>query len=181
MGKIFSNLEVKYKEYGKLSEDDKDFINELLKAVNPSEKLEGREPIKNNFWYLSWDQIEIIRAEIRDNSIEKVIEMIYNLQEYEIQEVKVISLISSFKWVVEQIEKIAEVEKHEAGESKATAKEIAAGIENFQKFSFYNSLHALTNGDPLKEDAVMQLPYWQIFRNLNMRSMKKEFETNLNK
>ncbi|WP_379963986.1 hypothetical protein [Epilithonimonas sp. UC225_85] len=170
------NYNIKYKEYSTLPLEQREILNELLESATANIHLEKRKPIQEDFWFLTWKQIEELRSDIGENNIDDVLNLVYSLEENEIGEIILVNVISSYKWVIEQLESIAETEKYEMEEAAKDPKAEKAGVDRFRKYEFYNSLHVLSEGKIWKEDEVLQYPYWQVFRNLNMRNDKANYE-----
>lgn len=181
MGKIINSIKVK--DYSGLSPDEKIFFDEVLKNISPSENLRADTKIKpkeSNFWYLKWKEIEALRIRLKDGNIEGVLELVYDISKEDLQEMQLTNVIGCFKWITEQMEKIAEAEKNVMGDSKPSQKEIDAGIMNFEKYGFYNSVKKLSP-TILDENKVLELPYIQVFKRLSHENDSINYQEAINK
>lgn len=65
------------------------------------------------------------------------------------------------------------------GENEITEEEINAGIENFDKFGFFNVVYSLANGDVTKFDNILLLPAETIYMTLIYEKEKRKYEKEL--
>ena len=79
-----------------------------------------------------------------------------------------------YNFVVEGIKRINEIEKQLSYEPDS--KEVGAGIEEYNQYSWFVTLYRLANGDPLKYDAIGKQQYAIIFSTLKLRKTDMEFE-----
>ncbi len=65
--------------------------------------------------------------------------------------------------------------------SEYTPEQIQAGIHHFNKLGVFNTIDMIAQGDPLKYDAVLNLPFSSIFNKLVLSNISVNFEKRLNK
>ena len=78
-----------------------------------------------------------------------------------------------FNHVENEVKKI--IEKEKALTYEPTGKQLAAGIENLNKFGIFGTIDSLADGDVLKHNDVINLPYHYIFTKLLYEKTKAEY------
>ena len=116
---------------------------------------------------LDYEQVIAIITELTGQRKEKILSKIW------------IDIFKFIKFVVKSIERIDELEKALAYEPDAN--EERAGIEMFNQFGYFITIDRLAGGDPLKHEAIGQLPYSQVFAKLKLNLVDSIFMKNYQK
>ncbi len=90
-----------------------------------------------------------------------------------------INVFRFLKFVINSIEGVNKLEQKLAYEPDAD--EERAGIEMFNEFGYFVTIDRLAGGDPLKHEAVGQLPYSQVFAKLRLNQVDNIFMKNYQK
>ncbi len=172
-------------EYSLLKGEEKELVDNLIKdGLKPNSVLRLNEielkPKQDDLWLLEWGDLEVLRSLIREQKMFESIKFLYDVKDKGLLKLDVFNVFAVYKWITESISQIQADELEKLG-YEPTAKEKNAGIEMFEEFEYYNSLHALTNGLPHLEDSVMKIPYQSIFRNLCMRARTRDYKENYSK
>ena len=59
------------------------------------------------------------------------------------------------------------------------AKEVQAGIDNFNRYGSFNSINALASGDLLRWVSIMNMPYSWVYTKMLMNKTEGEYKENL--
>ena len=130
-----------------------------------------------NWPYITVKDIQSIMSQ--GMNYEQVIEIITELTGYRKDKILTKSWIDVFKFikfVINSIDRVYELEKKLAYEPDAN--EENAGINMFNDFGYFVTIDRLAGGDPLKHEAVGQLPYSQVFAKLRLNQIDNIFMKN---
>ena len=133
-----------------------------------------------NWPYITVKDIQSILCQ--DHSYEDIITIIKELKGESRDKILSKSWIDIFKFikfVIKSIERINKLEENLIYEPDAA--EERAGIEMFNQFGYFVTIDRLAGGDPLKHEAVGQLPYSQIFAKLRLNQIDNIFIKNYQK
>lgn len=161
-----------YREFLTLDKDERDLyraygLKAKAKNLHESEMLEwqwGRvKQIQDviNKETLSWDDLAEIAA------------IALNKKEDEIMDLKWFDVARFYTFILQSVTAINDKEKLLAYEPDS--KELAAGIEQFQQFSWFGTLYRLAGGDPLKFEEVGRQPWSVIFSTLMLQKTENDF------
>lgn len=170
------------KDYFLMQDKDKGYIDFIIKnALKPNSILRINkmelQPKKNDFWDLSWGDLIELRELVKEKNISKVIEILYQVKEFNFYKLEVFNCFSVYKWVVEQLNEISKIEAQELS-SEPTIEEIEAGVEMLNEFGYTVSIDILANGNILEYDRILSKPYHVIFKKLCLNKTKNEIQKN---
>lgn len=179
--KLFKS-KLKLSDYSSLNIDSRQIVDytvaQSLKA-NPVIRLYGglisKKAKKNDLWFLSWSEIIELKIAITEENIFEVFRIVFDLNEKEFSRLEMFNAFSAYKWVAEKIVEIINIEVQELA-SEMSDEEKAAGAEELQEFGYSLALDGMANGDLLKYDAYLKLPYVKVFRKMCMD--KKRYDIN---
>jgi hypothetical protein len=178
---IFKNT-LKLSDYSSLTLEAKEVIDytiaESLKA-NSVLRLRGllkstiAKPKKDNLWFLSWSDIIELRIAIAEENIFEVLRIVFDINEKEFAKIELLNAFSVYKWISEQYFEIAKIEVQELA-SEMTDEEKEAGAEDMQEFGYSVMLDSIAQGDLLKYDEYLKLPYAKVFRKMCMEKKRHD-------
>lgn len=116
---------------------------------------------------LDYEEIISIITELTGQRRDKILSKIW------------IDIFRFLKFVTKSIEQVNELEKKLAYEPDAD--EERAGIEMFNEFGYFVTIHRLAGGDILKQEEVGRLPYSQVFATLRLNQTDNTFMKNYQK
>ena len=149
----------------------------LIENVKPNSiiryKSIEKKPRYNYFWQMQWGELIQIREVITDNIFEPI-EITHGFKLGALLSVPALNVFACFEWISEQLKALSEAENQRLN-SKPTAKQIDAGIEDFQEFGYANSLRSLRGNDVTKDEALLKTPYGIIFRELVMNKTENQY------
>ena len=179
--KLFKS-KLKLSDYSSLNIDSRQIVDytvaKSLKA-NPVIRLYGglitKKPKKNDLWFLSWSEIIELKIAITEENIFEVFRIVFDLNEKEFSRLEMFNAFSAYKWVTQKAVEIMTLEVQELS-SEMSDEEKEAGAEELQEFGYSLALDGMANGDLLKYDAYLKLPYVKVFRKMCMD--KKRYDIN---
>ena len=179
--KLFKS-KLKLSDYSSLNIDSRQIVDytvaKSLKA-NPVIRLYGglitKKPKKNDLWFLSWSEIIELKIAITEENIFEVFRIVFDLNEKEFSKLELFNAFSAYKWVTQKAVEIMTLEVQELS-SEMSDEEKEAGAEELQEFGYSLVLDGIANGDLLKYDAYLKLPYVKVFRKMCMD--KKRYDIN---
>jgi len=163
----FLNLEIsEFKEYeriGMLLKPDSWNVSDVMNwpyiTVKDIQSTLSQNP--------NYEQIIEIIIELTGQRKEKILAKYWN------------DVFKFIKFVIKSIDRIGELEKKLAYEPDAD--EEKAGIEMFNEFGHFVTIDRLAGGDPLKHEAIGQLPYSHVFAKLRLNQVDNIFMKNYQK
>lgn len=111
---------------------------------------------------LSYDDLAEIIALAAEKEKDEVMQMFWT------------DIFPFYNFIVKEIQVINEKEQELSYEPDA--KEINAGISEYNNFGWFATLNRLSGGDPLKYDAIGKQPYAVIFSTLLLQKTDREYE-----
>lgn len=178
---VFKNR-LKLSDYSILTVEAKEVIDytiaESLKS-NSVLRLGGLlkstivKPKKDSLWFLSWSDIIELRIAIAEENIFEVLRIVFEIDEKEFAKLELLNAFSVYKWISEQYFEIAKIEVQELA-SEMTDEEKEAGAEDMQEFGYSVMLDSMAQGDLLKYDQYLKLPYAKVFRKMCMEKKRHD-------
>jgi hypothetical protein len=168
-------------QYGRLPAPMREVIDfTIASGVKPNKimrirsRLSTREitPKNENLWTWSWGEIEILRSAIMTNNISAVFELAYGITAKDLAKVEMFNAFACYKWVVKQMEQIAEVEMMRLS-SELTSEEKDAGYEDLQEFGYSVALSGLAQRF-LDQEKILKKPYQVVFKELCLQKKLNE-------
>jgi len=139
---------------------------------------------KKKVFHLKLKQVEFIKQNLNSNddkAIIKIISIVQKCKKKEILKMPIVKFFGLYNSVKEQIEKISNAEQNSLTTEITNIKwEAVNGSERMQKYAIYNTLDALAEGDILKYNKIMNLPYSEVFTKLLMEKEKKALQDEMN-
>lgn len=164
---------VTLKTYALIKNDEKEFIDYVLKnSLKPNSTLRiGRKKLKPkqlNFWKLSWNDIILVRHHVSNKNMQAVHKLIYGITDKQFIKLDVFNCAACYKWVVNQVRMINEIESNEL-DSEMSSEDKAAGAERLGQYGFNVSLRGFRGDDITKDKELLQTPYEKIFKEICIR------------
>lgn len=173
---------LKLSDYSALTLESKEIIDyTIAESLKPNSiiRLYGglitKKPKKDNLWFLSWSDIIELKIAITEENIFEVFRIVFDLNEKEFSRLEMFNAFSAYKWVTQKAVEIMTLEVQELS-SEMSDEEKEAGAEELQEFGYSLALDGMANGDLLKYDAYLKLPYVKVFRKMCMD--KKRYDIN---
>ena len=165
----------------------KDFFKQDIELIKTYVKiLQLLEPIqtKNEVYHLKLKDVEFIKQYLFEDDDEALIEIISIVQELNQKEVLNLEIIEVFgilNSIKEQIERINNAEVSSLTSDNINIKfEAVNGAERLKQFGIYNILNNLSNGDILKWNSIMELPYSDVFMKLLLDKTNNDIQSEMN-
>ena len=173
---------LKLSDYSALTLESKEIIDyTIAESLKPNSiiRLYGglitKKPKKDNLWFLSWSDIIELKTAIASENIFEVFRVVFGLNQKEFSKLELFNAFSAYKWVTQKAVEIMTLEVQELS-SEMSDEEKEAGAEELQEFGYSLALDGMANGDLLKYDAYLKLPYVKVFRKMCMD--KKRYDIN---
>jgi len=162
-----------FAEFIALPQEERDLYKSFglhLKAVDPTTK-----PI--NEW--EWSKVKQIQTIVNQpslsyNDLAEVVALTSEKPQDEVLQMLWYEVFPIYNFATKEIATVNKQEQALAYEPDA--KELSAGIDAYQQFSWFATLNRLSGGDPLKYDAIGKQPYAVIFSTLLLQKTDREFE-----
>ncbi|WP_048331019.1 hypothetical protein [Bizionia psychrotolerans] len=172
--------EIKNFELGEFFKQSPELITdyvEILKHVQPIQT-------KNEIFHLKLKDVEFIKEHLMSNSDEEILDIISKVQGLkpkEVMKIKIVEFFGLMNSIKEQIIQINKAEASSLVSDHVNFKwEAVNGSERLQKFGIYNTLDSLSDGDILKWNAIMELPYSDVFMKLLINKTQSDLSYEMN-
>ncbi|WP_339875200.1 hypothetical protein [Olleya marilimosa] len=153
-----------------------DYIN-ILQHLEPV-------PTKNEVFHLKLKEVEFIKNNLSnddDEALFEILAMVQGVKESQILNTGIIEIFGLINSVKEQLERIQKAEASSLVSDNTNIKwETVNGSERMAKFGIYNTLDALSDGDILKWDAILELKFSDVFMKLLLNKTKNDLESEMN-
>lgn len=111
-----------------------------------------------------------------DDGLEQVQAVMQNqFPEFDIKNHSGNEIMYFLLWLGEQVGFISELEERFLS-SDPEPEMLAAGVGKLNEFGAYATVDSLADGDILKHDAIMQLPYYAVYQKLKLDKVNREIE-----
>lgn len=117
------------------------------------------KPKYSSLMDMTWGELLEFKALLKDEKIIEAIKMLYKVSNFRLKFLKVLNFFAVVKWINSEIETMQRMEAN-----YLTPKEPSK--LNLERFDYLPTLRMLANGDVLKYDDYLKLPYSVIFREL---------------
>lgn len=97
----------------------------------------------------------------------------------EIYEMKWFEVFRLYNYISDGMKRVNEIEEQLSHEPSAD--EVNAGIDQYNEFSWFVTLHRLAGEDILKHNAVAAIPYCEVTAVLKLRKLDSQFNRNMMK
>ena len=153
--------------------NDLQFILQYAKVNNIINKMQCRNLIEYSF-----DIVKLQIPELLEQS--KYLEIAELLFDKKFRIIKIQELISFILWVRDEILHINKIEKAKL-HNNTEPELIQAGIKQLDVFGNINIIDSLANGDVLKWDLILQLPYYRVLDKLAKSNVENQIQKNYQK
>lgn len=164
----------------------KDFM--LLDAETASEYiniLKHLEPIqtKNRLINLNLGEVEFIKRSINDDAeIPEIYQLLEGVKEVELMEMDIVRFYSLLNDIIQQIEGVLKAEEEHLTPTHTNVKwEAVEGSKRLSVMGVLPLVDNLANGDILKYDEIMKIPYQTVFNKLKLDTINSDLEYEMNK
>jgi len=147
------------------------FLSEPIDVDTFSEDLDCID-LKREAWGKKVEAHQLLMQDQSLRNIGTLIEIYY--PDFDALNKSLGEVIPLYKAILKQIKEILEVEKHNL-DNPPSAEQIRAGIEEFSKLGYFNTIDDLAGGDPIKYDAVLELEYIVIYNKLLKSKISSKF------
>lgn len=145
-----------------------------LKTLFRIKKVKAKN---SDFWFLSWEDLLLIREAVTDQNMLEAFKIVYGINEKQFVLLDVFNAFSAYKWIIDKLKEMAEIEKQELG-GEMPIEEKEAGAEALIEFGYTVTLDSLADGDVLKYDEILKKPYAVIFRKMCLDKTNNEIKKN---
>jgi len=133
-------------------------------------------PRQSDFFKFSWEEIMKIRQQLKSNDFIEVLKLCYGITDKHLRKTNVYNVLAVQKFIIGEITRLTEIENKELAKNNLSQDEEFSGVNRLQKFEHIVSLDVLANGDVLKYEKLLKLPYMLIFKQLCLIKTKNEIE-----
>ena len=161
---------ITYKEFMLLPDDE--FIEQKVIGKNMRPVSNGIPDIIE--W--SYDKVKTLQSMfdgLRYGDIPEVLAYVHDTKVEDHFKAFFYDTFALYNHIEKEVTKI--IDKEKALIYEPTGKQLAAGIENLNKFGLFGTIDSLADGDVLKHKAVINLPYHYIFTKLLYEKTKAEY------
>lgn len=171
-------METTIKNY-KLKDFKKQPIETMMEYIHI---LQFTLPIetKQEVFKMKLKEVEEIKKGLNsadDDVLIHLVGMVEQLTRKEVLNLSITRFFGLFNSIKEQTEKIVEAEQNGLSPNYTNVKwEQVEGGKRLSKFGIYNTLDQLSNGDVMKYDEILELPYDVVFLKLRMEKIKADLQ-----
>lgn len=179
--------------YSKMEPDVKELVDYTVKeSLKPNPILRTRRRFKTrhltakftDFWSMTWHDLETLRESVQEKNMPEVFKQLYGITERQFIQLDLFNAFAVYRWVVDELTAIAEIEIQElGGEMDSDLKE--AGAEALQQFGYAAAVDSLARGDMLKHGEILVKPYRVIFQKMCLdkvnSDIKKQYQENVSR
>ena len=137
-------------------------------------------PTKKEVYYLKLKEVEHIKTNINsglDKDIVDIISLVQDVKKEDILDLDIIQVFGLINSVKEQVLNINKAETNALSNNIPNVKfEQVEGSKRLQKFGIYNTLNQLSDGNILKWDAILELPYDMVFTKLYLDKTNNDIQ-----
>ena len=141
-------------------------------------------PTKREVYYLKLKEVEHIKSNINsglDGDIVDIISTVQDVKKEDILNLDIIQVFGLMNSIKEQVLNINKAELTALSNNIPNAKfSQVEGSKRLQKFGIYNTLNQLSDGDILKWDAILDLPYDMVFTKLYLDKINNDIQHEMN-
>ncbi|MBP0904843.1 hypothetical protein ACFSKN_04750 [Mariniflexile gromovii] len=164
----------------------KDFFNQDLQLIEDYVNLlQHLKPISTNVRLtdLTLRQVETIKKTINDeNELINIISIVQGITIEEVLELDIITFFPLIKDVQIQLESLVNKEINHLSPKHSDARfEMIDGSKRLEKFGVYNAVNSLANGDILKFNSILDLPYNEVFVKMYLDTTIADIQHEINK
>ncbi len=172
---------INVKDYQKLTTDVREIVDYTIRHnLNNQSKLgvakEIKQPIFNDIFELRWEQLIELEELIKEADVFQVLQMVYEITEEEFLDLEIYNCFAAYQFVVNELNELHKMEEAELS-SEPSPEQIAAGVEDLNRFGYYNNLDFLAKGNIMVYDELLKKPYSIIFRKLALEKTKSDIQT----
>lgn len=140
-------------------------------------------PIYDSFWNMTWIKLIELRKSISNNDFLSTMKLVYGIDDKQFVKLEVLNAFACYKWIVEQLTSIREIEEGRLG-SEMTEEEKEAGAEDLLEYGHYTALRSICP-NLLDQEKYLNLPYVVIFQELacakKISDINKKHSENVNR
>lgn len=152
-------------------------VRRMLRSKNVAAKT-------NSFWQLPWSDLVLVREAIQEKNMFEVFKILYGLNECQFLNLDVFNAFAAYKWVMENLKEISDIELQELG-SDIDQDMKDAGADRLQEFGYSVAVDSLAQGDMLKYNDILKKPYAVVFRKMCLDKVnyeiRKQYQENVSR
>lgn len=177
----------KIKDYATLEPEVKEYVDRLIKtSIKANHILRLKEdfittknikPKKLDFWQMKWSDIITLKNAVKETNITVCMGVVYGINELQFLSLDVFNCFSCYKWVVDSLREVNDIEARELG-TEISEEEKNAGVEMLEEFGYAVTLDVLSKGDILKHNKLLEKPYSIIFRQMCLNATNSQIRKN---
>ncbi len=181
------------KDYPSLQPEVRELVDVTIKDhLKPNPVIRRRSMIrtkklralKPNFWLMKWIDLVHLREAVEKQNMTRAMGIVFGISEKHMQSLDMFNAFAAYKWIIDQLVSMAEIEKQQLG-SELDNDEKQAGAERLMDFGYTAAVDNIARGDLLKHEAVLQKPYAVVFRKMCLdkvnNDIRKQYQENVNR
>lgn len=161
----------------------KDFLKQDIEVIQDTMSvLNYIKPTETTrqLFDLSLRDVQDTKDNLASGTFEELIKCVYTIEAISpkaVLNMKIVDFWGKVMSIKEQVSKINHMEQVSLTSNHTNFKwEAVEGGKRMAKFGIYNTLDTLSGGDILKYEAILNLPYADVFTKLYMNRMKSDLE-----
>lgn len=165
----------------------KEFLKQPIEIIQSHlEVLRYHQAIitKKTIYHLPLKDVEFIKENIGgqdDDKIIEIIEMVQSIRRKDVLNLRITDFFGIFNSIKNQITTIVDAEESLTSEHINVKWETVEGSKRLSKFGLYNILDSLADGDILKYQSILELPYSDVFTKLLMNKTREDLNHEMSK
>jgi len=162
------------KEFFELPASKIDEYISILSLLEP-------EPTKHELSSLKFREVEFIKQNINDD--EKIHTIFCYIDEIcDLNGISIIEFFGKYNFIIASLKKMIEVEKQHLEPNYPNLKwEAVNGSQRLKELGVLPIVDNLAGGDPLKYEAILDLPYLTVFKKLKLDTLRSDLEHEMSK
>ena len=158
---------------------DSELIQEYMEYLKHLEPVDTKHRIID----LKLNEVEFIKQNLsNDDAIPEIIEYVQEVKQEEVGEMKIVEFFGYFHSIREQIETITRMEQEHLISNHVDIRwEAVEGSKKLSVLGILPTVDNLAQGDILKYDAILDLPYLTVFNKLRLDTLKGDLEREMSK
>lgn len=156
---------------------------ELIEEYSSILKHLEEIPTKNELKSLKLREVEFVKKQIgNDKALAEIFEYMHEIDEEKLMNLKITEFYGFFNYIINQLEALlATEERHLVSEHVDFKWEAVEGSKRLSKLGILPMIDNLAQGDILKYEQILDLPYMTVFKKLMLDRIKGDIEKDMNK
>jgi hypothetical protein len=153
---------------------------ELIEEYSTILTLSNPTPTKHNLQDLKFSEVEFVKQNLgKEDALEEVFDLMDNS---ELLEIKVVQFYGKLNFIKEQLEQVVRVEEEHLTSKHTDFKwEAVEGSKRLSGLGILPLVDSLAQGDILKYDEILNLPYTTVLKKLILDTLKSDIQKDMDK